>query len=374
MGINQMVEMQEDEEMNGRMEEIQKEEETVKIDNDQLKCETNTSGVVKIKFNHSHIQNNREFKCPKCFRTFNWKQNLERHIQICTNEEESKHKVFKRARKCLKCDFVVQGLSNIRRHMNENHPDILNAEKGLQKLTKIIYLCNHCEYVGFHMCRMKTHYQTNHCSEVHSCHLCDFVTNSSEYLRKHIKMHVPESHKKCDKCKKQFIKEDFYDHVCEAKTFVCNDCGEIYHSKDAFKYHQKMKHSNLKKDHICNICGKGFYMKGHLTSHMSRAHLNKPVTCPECGLQVKNLKMHLKIIHTPDEEKKFQCEDCGKGFAKRDSYTAHRMNMHLKLRPYRCRYGCDMSYNDTSNRNQHEKRVHGQLYTVVKPKMSETHD
>ena len=74
----------------------------------------------------------------------------------------------------------------------------------------------------------------------------------------------------------------------------------------------------------------------------------------------------MKRIHTPDEKKKFQCQDCGKGFAQKDSFEAHRMSMHLKLRPHKCRYGCDMAYNDVSNRNQHEKRVHGKLFMTEK--------
>ena len=40
--------------------------------------------------------------------------------------------------------------------------------------------------------------------------------------------------------------------------------------------------------------------------------------------------------------------------------------MHLKTRPFNCRYGCDISYNDHSNRNAHEKKTHGKLFTTVK--------
>ena len=70
--------------------------------------------------------------------------------------------------------------------------------------------------------------------------------------------------------------------------------------------------------------------------------------------------------HTPDEEKKYQCPDCGKGFLTNTVMEQHRMNVHLKLRPHSCRYGCDISYNDTSNRNQHEKKKHGKLFTTEK--------
>ena len=62
----------------------------------------------------------------------------------------------------------------------------------------------------------------------------------------------------------------------------------------------------------------------------------------------------------------FQCPDCGKGFWGQKDLESHQMNIHLKLRPYRCRYGCKDSYNDTSNRNSHEKKKHGKLFTTAR--------
>ena len=71
-------------------------------------------------------------------------------------------------------------------------------------------------------------------------------------------------------------------------------------------------------------------------------------------------------MHTDDRDKRFQCIDCGKGFIERNKLEKHKMNVHLKLRPYICRVdGCDVSYNDASNRNQHEKRVHGAVQKKV---------
>ena len=67
-------------------------------------------------------------------------------------------------------------------------------------------------------------------------------------------------------------------------------------------------------------------------------------------------------MHTADEEKSFQCQECGKGFHKLDALKKHQMSVHLKLRPYKCRYGCTFAYNDQGNRNAHEKKTHGQLY------------
>ena len=72
--------------------------------------------------------------------------------------------------------------------------------------------------------------------------------------------------------------------------------------------------------------------------------------------------MHMASVHTPDHMKKFQCQDCGKGFTSSTGLERHRMNVHLKLRPYECRYGCEFRYNDFNNRNAHEKKTHGKLF------------
>ena len=51
-----------------------------------------------------------------------------------------------------------------------------------------------------------------------------------------------------------------------------------------------------------------------------------------------------------------------RAFPSNHKLQGHKMNVHLKLRPYKCRYGCELAYNDSSNRCAHEKRVHGRIF------------
>ena len=67
----------------------------------------------------------------------------------------------------------------------------------------------------------------------------------------------------------------------------------------------------------------------------------------------------MRAIHMEDTQKKFICTHCGKGFEFKNKLDGHIMNMHLKLRPYKCRYGCADAYNDKSNLAAHEKKKHG---------------
>ena len=94
----------------------------------------------------------------------------------------------------------------------------------------------------------------------------------------------------------------------------------------------------------------------HLQTHREK------IPCPQCGILVRDLQSHIAAVHTSDQDKRFQCQDCGKGFNGKKKLEDHRMNVHLKLQPYKCRYGCDFGYNDISNRNQHEKKKHGKLF------------
>ena len=173
---------------------------------------------------------------------------------------------------------------------------------------------------------------------------------------------------KCRQCYKRFPEESFENHSCEKKVsnFICNICGQIYKHKHHLNYHHKVAHENYKppKLHICHQCEFRCTSKKDLRRHLETHEEKKP--CPECGLKVRQLNAHIKTVHTPDEMKNQICKDCGKGFLNLGKLNKHRMSVHLKLRPYNCRYGCDISYNDTSNRNQHEKKSHGKLFTANK--------
>ena len=201
-----------------------------------------------------------------------------------------------------------------------------------------------------------------------TCHLCGFESKNSSSFLQHMTRHEGgwKGKSQCTKCPKIFATELLNEHLmtCDPKV-VCNICGQGYRDKNCLAEHIKRVHEAKEFQYVCEICSKGFAFKGNLSSHMRRVHIEKSA-CPECGKMVRSLKMHRMNAHTPDALKNFQCQDCGKGFMVKKELEEHRMSVHIKLRPYNCRYGCDIAYNDTSNRNQHEKKKHGKLFTSPK--------
>ncbi len=71
-------------------------------------------------------------------------------------------------------------------------------------------------------------------------------------------------------------------------------------------------------------------------------------------------------IHAPDHERPHLCPDCGRGFARKGELEAHRNVVHIKSRPYACRFGCGEAFNHYATRGDHEKSKHGMRFPKTK--------
>ena len=204
---------------------------------------------------------------------------------------------------------------------------------------------------------------------------CTYCGKISSDINKHVKYECQKrdfgyGELKCDFCKKTFNKpSNLKKHIQQThkrkdEKVICNICGVMTGSKYSLKKHLESVHAIRELKFTCQECGKMWPTKGSLTKHML-SHTLVKTPCPICGTRLKDVETHMKTAHEKDEDKRFQCQDCGKGFQDRSDLKGHQMNVHLKLRPYACRYGCDISYNDNSNRNSHERKTHGKIFTTV---------
>ena len=195
------------------------------------------------------------------------------------------------------------------------------------------------------------------------------VENSDSDLS--IKLHMYREHRgryHCKKCFKSFWAEDdlIQHNLTEPHIkdpFVCDDCGYTSDSKTKFAYHRDYHHSN--QTFVCHICSKTFQNTTRYQQHLNRDHSEKK-PCALCGEMIKNMPRHIKTMHTEDRDKKHVCNECGKGFSEITALKSHQMSVHIKARPFPCRFGCGASSNIAGNRNKHEINKHGRKFAPDK--------
>ena len=278
---------------------------------------------------------------------------------------------FVTVRKCMECEALLTSNSDMKDHFHQVHSFKLEllALQNLEMSTSFShYQCLHCKYASTNSSNLYRHVNSIHKPTTETCYLCGHISKNKISLIAHInkKHRAPEGQTKCEQCLNCFPNENFEGHLCERQKIICNICGKTYVTEKSLKEHIKVEHEKvvITKSFFCHKCDFSCTTKGGLSAHMISHEEKNP--CPECGERVRDLKSHKLTVHTPDDLKKHQCQDCGKGFNELKKLEIHRMNIHLKLRPHKCRYGCNVSYNDTSNRNAHEKKTHGKLFTTVK--------
>ena len=195
---------------------------------------------------------------------------------------------------------------------------------------------------------------------------CDKTWQSVRDLKMHIySLHRGDFH--CETCRQTFLTvEEYETHIAsdphKEEPLMCDDCGFTTTTKTTFYSHIKFHHD--KNILTCDLCGKDFNGTLKLKLHKRRFHAEKK-PCPICGEMIKSMWIHMKTMHTKDSDKKYQCDECGKGFVELGKYESHKMSVHAKARPFVCRYGCGAASSDKGNRKKHEISKHGKSFEEV---------
>jgi len=194
---------------------------------------------------------------------------------------------------------------------------------------------------------------------------CDKAWDTDKDLNLHIyNCHRGNFHCEDTSCRQTFQTEDKYEeHVAadphKEEASVCDDCGFTSSNKPTFFCHMKYHHDKTIK--ICELCSKEFEGDYRLKLHVRTFHAeNKP--CPLCGEMSKNIARHMRTKHTKDSDKKYQCDQCVKGFLELAKLEGHKLSVHIKARPYVCRFGCGAATSDKGNRKKHEVSKHGKSF------------
>ena len=132
------------------------------------------------------------------------------------------------------------------------------------------------------------------------------------------------------------------DESSDDMTYPCEKCGEIFTDNNEYKQHKAMCFKRPRK-FICphKKCRKPFNQKIMMNQHYKYHHTNEPkdFVCKKCDTDFvykKSLRIHILRLHTEDKDKAFICEICGKVFAQKWEYSAHRKDTHATVKAYNC--------------------------------------
>ena len=147
--------------------------------------------------------------------------------------------------------------------------------------------------------------------------------------------------------------------------FICSTCGKGYSVKQSYLDHLVTHRPTPPYHKVCEHCGDQFDSRKEYAKHYNRKHAvpkRSEGKCEDCGKTFKNLKQHVKIAHLglKKTRKPVPCPECNKIFSSNENLSYH-MNVHTGAKPYQCFY-CENAYQNKSNRNNHIKKSHPELY------------
>ena len=156
------------------------------------------------------------------------------------------------------------------------------------------------------------------------------------------------------KVKGNAIKEKIPNYNAEIKQrFDCEkkECPECGVSVRDLKRHLNAMHYGQKQ--ICAHCAQELPSLLCLKDHIQTVH--EKIPCDECGKLVARrvMKRHRDSVHTPNDQKKYKCDVCGKGFVAKDHLNDHK-NIHTGEKPYKCKF-CSACFASKGTHAMHER-------------------
>ena len=123
------------------------------------------------------------FKCCKCPKTFNFKKHLAQHDK--THNKDINKQI------CQECGTQLSSLSALTRHIKQQH--------GHE------YPCSECEKIFQSKSNLNQHLKTHRLEKPHQCGHCQQHFSLKDHLEIHLKAH--DKANCCSKCTEKFVIE-----------------------------------------------------------------------------------------------------------------------------------------------------------------------
>ncbi|XP_064538857.1 zinc finger protein 93 [Drosophila montana] len=262
-------------------------------------------------------------------------------------------------------------------------PGTRRRSKGVKNSFK----CIQCGHSFAHSLTLQAHVRKVHegSKRPFQCDRCDKAYSFMGGLYTHIKeIHSPQERSyRCDQpgCERVYIsciamqKHKRLKHStadAPARKYVCEQCGATFNQTANLKYHRRTKHptadeaaanARASEQHFCDICQKHFHSRYTLKYHTMQQHQGAGdpdaaaagVTMHECQVCGRRLAKRFMLVQhmLMHSAEKLPCEHCGRLFARKFELEAHIRAVHLKLKPFGCKY-CEESFASRKTQRHHE--------------------
>ena len=246
-------------------------------------CQKSFRDPGDLKKHYGIHTNEKKYQCDDCGMRFRLHSYMVSHVKRIHTDQSMIEKKFK----CAKCWKCFEFRSQLNFHM-QFHSDIY------------AYKCKHCAKPFKTIMSLKQHTKRMHerDNERIECQECGKFFTAKEGLRKHMKYHTSGKRFKCSQCGMAYVyKSDLTRHIDRThnkiplKRYTCNICGkQVTGLKKHLESHDKSK------PFPCGTCGRGFRTEKMRKIH-SLVHLDKkPYHCDLCNIsftQYGNWNQHL---------------------------------------------------------------------------------
>ncbi|KPI99201.1 Zinc finger protein 782 [Papilio xuthus] len=169
------------------------------------------------------------FKCFKCYKLFNTKTSLKKHMEV--------HNTEKKNFVCESCGRIFTRRDYLNKH-NLTHTGVKQ------------HVCSHCGFRTTQKSALTVHIRKHTGERPYVCDVCPQRCVSSSNLRAHRRRHLGLKNYECKICSKKFgYKISLDDHVASAhersQNHTCGQCGAAYTRQSGLRRHVMTKHTKV---------------------------------------------------------------------------------------------------------------------------------
>ena len=299
-------------------------------------------------------------------------EDKEENSEVCDNEQKASNLIFDgKHSDCfvqsveeMKTESIIENRNVLIDKKKRGRPvGIKNEKKDILEVKEGRCICPICKKM-FDIVEQiqETEYRDHVLGHRVKRFDCDCDIKWENEKRK--KVHIYKAHRglfHCDICNKSFqYEEGLKDHRenkhKDRAIFMCDACD--FTTENKYKLTSHITYNHDENIRVCDICCKKLKGNRQLNLHKKSSHKDK-TPCPHCGKIIKKMQRHIKTAHVEDSEKKYKCTHCKKGFIDNNKLESHVRSIHVKDKPFVCRFMCGVACNDKGNRKKHEIARHG---------------